>query len=765
MVLIGGGHAHVQVLRRWAMKPPLDARLMVVLDQSVAVYSGMVPGFVAGDYALPELEIDVLPLARRAKAGVILNAATDLDPVRKEIALEGRPPIRFDFASVDVGSTVRGLDLPGVREHALSTRPIGRFVRQVDARIEGLSTLGRPPRILIVGGGAAGTELAFTLEARLRSAGLNPQLSVVTGDADLLRGGSAKMRELIAKEADSRGIEIIPNRRVARVEADGVLFEADSVGASEARREADLVIWATGAAPIEFPRDEGLARLRKDEKGFLEVRSTLQTVGFDEVFAVGDCARLIDHPWVPKAGVYAVRQGPILDHNLRAQLEGKRLKDYVPQKDFLALLHLGNGRAAGSKWGQALSSTTVLRLKDWIDRRFMERFQVLDDAGTPRPKLEKLGAMGADSNDESSAHSHGENEMACGGCAAKLGAAPLAAALAELPKAPEDASVVLGLDARDDVAATLDENGKTTLHNVDVIRAFCDDPWLVGRVAASNALSDLFAKGGIPRHAQAVIGLPDIEPSAAQEILFQTLSGLRETLDASGVSLLGGHTTIGDDLTAGLSVTGDAPADGALLRQAGAQIGDLILLTQPIGTGVLLAADMQGLALGRWIKPVQAAMQHTNLIGGRLAAAAGVHASTDVTGFGLAGHLLTLLDDDGRVAELNREAIPIFEGAQALFDRGLRSTAHPANRTGFLDRIVDASELDEAWLFDPQTAGGLLLCVAEEQARGMIRAFDEAGEPPVHILGRIAHDPDLGARPGHGLIRVRSADQASRAKA
>ncbi len=743
------------------MRPPENARLMVVLDRSVAVYSGMVPGFVAGDYALPELEIDVLPLARRAKAGVILAAATDIDPVRKEIRIEGRPPFRFDFASLDVGSTVRGLDLPGVREHALATRPIGRFVREVDAHIDTLRELGRPPRITLVGGGAAGTELAFTLEARLRSKGLAPEISVVTGDTNLLSSAAPAMRKLIAREAQARGITIIPNRRVARADAQGILFEAGtSEESTGSRHDADLVIWATGAAPIAFPRDEGGAKLRRDDSGFIEVRSTLQTVGFDDVFAVGDCARLVDHRWVPRAGVYAVRQGPTLDHNLRARLEGKSLKTYTPQRDFLALLHLGNGRAVGAKWGRAYAGALTLRLKDWIDRRFMERFQVLDEHGRPRPKLERLGAMGP-SPGEGQAETgdsvkHSDNDMACGGCAAKLGAAPLAAALAELPKAPHDASVVLGLDARDDVAATLDADGKTTLHNVDVIRAFCDDPWLVGRVAASNALSDLFATGGTPRHAQAVIGLPDVEPDAAQEILFQTLSGLRETLDECGVSLLGGHTTIGDALTAGLSVTGDGPSAGELLRQAGAEIGDVILLTQPIGTGVLLAADMQGLALGKWILPLQVALQHTNQIGGRLAAAEEVHAATDVTGFGLAGHLLTLLDPDGRVAALDREAIPFFEGAQTLFGRGLRSTAHPANRTGFLSRMVGASESDEAWLFDPQTAGGLLLCAPADAAQRLREAFAEAGEPPVHAIGRIIDDPTAGARPGQGRIVVSS---------
>jgi len=676
---------------------------------------------------------------------VILAAATDLDPVRREISIEGRPPIRYDIVSLDVGSTVRGLDLPGVREHALATRPIARFVREVDARAQALGKLDRPPRVLVIGAGAAGAEIAFTLDARLRAAGLAPRISLITSDDEFPSGASARTRRALAREASTRGLKAILRERVLRVDESGAVTCAISASdddpalpalgsPDEIHHDADLVIWATGAAPVAFPSHTGLSRLATDEAGFIEVRDTLQAVGFDDVFAAGDCARLVDHRWIPRAGVYAVRQGPILEQNLRARVAGRPMRRYRPQRDFLALLNLGNRRALGAKWGHALSGGPVYRLKDWIDRRFMSRFQILDENGRPHEALANLGAMssGGDAGGE------GEpEEMACGGCAAKLGALPLSAALAELPTPPADPSVLLGLDARDDVAATRDDHGRTTLHNIDVIRAFCDDPWLVGRVAASNALSDLYATGGRPRHAQAIIGLPDLPPDVAQDILFQTLSGIRKTLDALGVSLLGGHTTIGDALTVGLAVTGDVPDESALLTQAGATPGDILLLTQPLGTGVVLAADMQGLARGEWVQAAYEAMQHTNDVGGRIAARSRIHAATDVTGFGFAGHLRTLLDSEGLVAEIERDLLPLLPGAQTLFESGLRSTAHPANRDAFRGQISGATQLDEAWLFDPQTAGGLLLALAPEDANDVIDAFSQAGEPPVFRIGRI----------------------------
>ena len=723
------------------MDPPANVRLQVVLDRSVAVYSGMVPGFVAGDYALHELEIDVLPLARRAKAGVILSAAVDLDPVRKEISLEGRPPIRFDLASLDVGSTVRGLDLPGVSKHTLATRPIGRFVQSIDDRLEAFQRLGHPPRILLVGGGAAGTELAFTIDARLRRAGIKPSLAIITGDEELLGGASRRTRRAIARETAARKIETIASKRVLRADASGVVVA--SVGGrptdqEETQLRADLIVWATGAAPIAFPgggsgeRGEAASALSRDDEGFIEIRDTLQTVGFDDVFAVGDCARLVDHPWVPRAGVYAVRQGPILERNLRARLDENPLSSYRPQRDFLSLLYLGDRRALGSKWGLAAANGPLFRLKDWIDRRFMARFQVLDETGHPTSQLAELGAMKS-----AGIGAEAEEEMACGGCAAKLGAEPLTAALSQLAPARPDPTVLLGLDARDDVAATRDETGRTTLHNVDVIRSFCDDPWLIGRVAASNALSDLFAKGGRPRYAQAVIGLPDREPDDAQEILFQALSGIRQTLDELDVSLLGGHTTIGDELTVGLSVTGDGPSGGELLRQAGARAGDDLLLSRGLGTGVILAADRMGLARGEWVSIAHSAMQRTNEVAGRVAHDLHAHAATDITGFGFAGHLLTLLEADDLIARIERSAIPFLPGAELLWQSGLRSTAHPANRTAFSRQIRAATDEDEAWLFDPQTAGGLLLAVSPDKTRDMIEAFASAGEPPIVCIGSL----------------------------
>jgi selenide,water dikinase len=705
-VLVGGGHAHVQVLRRLMMRPIPGVRACVVLDRPEAVYSGLVPGFVAGDYAAAELEIDVVPLARRAGAAVVLARALRVDPVAQRIELEGRPALAYDVASLDVGSSVRGLELPGVRQHALATRPIRAFVDALEARLAGLPG-ERAPRIAIVGAGAAGVELAFTLGARARA-----QLCVLDAGAEILPGYPARVRRRALSLAQSRGIALRTGVRAAAVEPGAVRLESGE------RVAADLVVWATGAAPPDLVRESALP---VDAAGFLRVSSTLEVVGVEGLFAVGDCAALEGHPWVPKAGVYAVRQGPVLAANLRARLACRPLRAYRPQRDFLSLMNLGGRRALGAKWGTAFAGAGVWRLKDRIDRRFVRRFRVLEFAARPMAR------------------------MPCGGCAAKLGAAPLAAALARLGAPLSDERVLLGLGRPDDAAAVRTPSNDIVLATLDAFRAFTDDPWLVGRVAAINAASDVWAKGGTPKHALAYVHLPEADPGRAQELLYQILAGMRAALDPHGIALVGGHTTHGMELLVGLAILGDASED--LHPLSGLRPGEPLVLTKPLGTGVLLAGDMQGLVPGRRVEALWRSMLQPNLEAAQLARALGAGGCTDVSGFGLAGHLIRMLRESGVSARIRVSAVPALDGALDLLARGVRSTYHGQNESALAaTRIAPGLTGDPRidLLLDPQTSGGLLFGVDPARAAEAASAGESAG-----IIGEV-----LPARSDGALVEV-----------
>ena len=725
LVLVGGGHTHVQVLRAWAMRPLPDVQLTVVVDRPVAVYSGMVPGYVAGQYRRSELEIDVRPLAMRARARFVVAAARGVDPVARRIELEGRPAIPFDTASFDVGSAVAGAELPGVAHHAIATRPIGRFVESVEgvlARAQRQSGM----RVVVVGAGAGGVELAFALDARLRAAAVEDfHITLVEAGGGPLPGAPPRAVREVERAAARRGIAVRTGCRVTAVEANAVVCE------DRESLAADAVLWVVGATglPLFSPT------LPCDERGFLRVRPTLQVEGHDAIFGVGDCVHF--EPELPKAGVYAVRQGRTLIHNLRARIRGRRLRQYRPQRDFLSLLNLGDGSAVAIKWGRCVRGRAAFQLKDWIDRRFMRRFQVLDEAGGRTAEFPDMPGMSGE-------------DMPCGGCAAKVGESVLERALRRL-EPREDPRVVMGLGARDDAAAVRSGAG-LWVASVDAFRAFTEDPYLVGQVAAVNAASDLWAKGTEPRFALAHVTLDrELDDAAREESLYQVLAGARATLDAAGVTLLGGHTGAGEDLAVGFSLWGEAEL-GDLLPLDGLAPGETLITTKSLGTGVLFHADMRGWARGVWMDRAVASMLRTNAQAARIARQFGARACTDVSGFGLAGHLGEMLRASKVGARLFLDAIPLLPGAATLLRRGVRSTFHPENaraRRALAIAPAAAARVELEALFDPQTSGGLLFAVSEERAAAAVAALREAGDRDATAIGQVVEAAAIG-----GLFQV-----------
>jgi selenide,water dikinase len=366
VLLIGAGHAHVEVLRQASLRSPPAAEWVLAVDCNPAIYSGMLPGFVAGQYRAADLSIDAVALARRAGAEVVLEAVRRVDAERRCVVTASGRELAYDFASLDVGSGVAGSDLPGVDEHALPVRPIQRLVAGVEkliARARGDS--GREPfRLLVVGAGAGGVELAFCFEARLRvETSRRVEVTLLDREAAILPDATPSLLRRVVHASRRRGIRL---ELGAQVEA---LVSGEARLGGGRRLEADAVVWSPGPAAHPLLRESGLP---VDARGFVRVRPTFQIEGSDRLFAVGDCASLAG---MKKAGVYAVRGGPILAENLRRLPEGRPLRVYRPQREFLSLLNLGDGTAVGARCGISFEGRWVMRLKDWIDRRFMERYR------------------------------------------------------------------------------------------------------------------------------------------------------------------------------------------------------------------------------------------------------------------------------------------------------------------------------------------------------------------------------------------------------
>jgi selenide,water dikinase len=560
----------------------------------------------------------------------------------------------------------------------LPVKPIGQFLTRLSALEE---TMRPGVRIAVVGGGPGGTELALALARRYRE---QVRIVLVCDAAEPLAAAPPYARRAARTALVDAGVELACGVSAGGW-TDGRLALSDG-----SFLEVETALWATG---VVGPTILAAAGLACDTAGCVQVDATLRSTSHGFVFAAGDCAAIERHPR-PKAGVWAVRAGAPLAGNLRRAVRGKALRRWRPQSDALAIVGLGDGRALAWRNGIAVSGRPVWRWKDWIDRRWMRMYQ------------EPMAPM------------QGDDPMRCGGCGAKVGADVLAGALANLPRSPGP-NVLIGLDAPDDAAVMVPPPGMAVVQSVDHFRAFIDDPFVFGEIAAAHALSDLHAMGARPWTALAVAAVPYASSDKMRTELADMLQGASRVLAADGCTLVGGHSAEASEPALGFAVTGLADPT-KLLRKAGLREGDALVLTKPLGTGIVLAAHMRGLARAEWLQAAIASMRTSNATASVILQEFGATACTDVTGFGLAGHLLEMLNASSVAAALWRDRIPALPGALELAMHGVQSTLAPENR-----RLLPAIGTDAraALAIDPQTSGGLLAGITWERAEECVAAL------------------------------------------
>lgn len=381
VVLLGGGHAHVHVLQGLASRRLASAEVVLVTPHASLLYSGMVPGLVAGRFTAEACSIGLAPLAAAAGVRWVEAAAARLDASKRRLELSDGQIAEYDLLSVDTGSVIHRDRIPGAREHGLFVRPIEHFVRLLD----GVFDLGsrRALDLVVIGAGAAGVELALGFEQRLRglAAGGTPVARVA-----LVTGGPAPL-EGLADGAIERAHRLLVRRRITVFREPCSRIDASAVHLGEhgTRLACDVPVIATGGEAPAWLGDSGLAL---DEHGFIATGATLQSLSHAEVFAAGDVASRPDAPHA-RSGVYAVRAGPHLLVNLRAAVAGAALSPYQPQRRALSLIACGDGRAIASWGGWSAQGRWVGRWKDRIDLAFMQSFRqpgaaLTPAAGTPR---------------------------------------------------------------------------------------------------------------------------------------------------------------------------------------------------------------------------------------------------------------------------------------------------------------------------------------------------------------------------------------------
>lgn len=725
VVLIGGGHAHALLLQAWGMKPHPDARLTLIDPHPKAPYTGMLPGHIAGHYTLTELEIDLVRLARHAGARLVSVPAIGIDREARKVMVEGRADIGYDLVSINVGSVSSLAALPGFRELSNPAKPLGAFADAWDMFVAEVASGRSSPEAAVVGGGVAGVELALAMDWRFRSASPEPRrITLIEARSELLPELGGGTRRRLTRILRERGIALQLSESVSEFHSDGVLL------ASGKKIGCGFAAVAAGAAAPGWLRETGL----KLHDGFVSVDRFLRSVSDESIHAAGDCAHFVDGP-LPKAGVFAVRQAPVLLHNLRASLSEGTRKPFRPQTDFLRLVSTGDASSVGQKFGFGAEGPWIWRFKDRIDRRFMRKLTDLPtmdaNAGGSRP------AGGTES-------ARPEKHALCGGCGSKLGRRPLLGALRRLPE-PSRSDVLFG---GGDDAAALKFDQQVQVISTDHLRPLTGDSWLHARIAALHALGDVWAMGAKPQSALAHVVLPEMPDLMLESTLEEIMDAAASAFAAEGADIIGGHTSLGPEMLIGFTVTGIAGE--RTIRKGGARPGDRIIATRAIGSGTILASEMRGLADGRNVVGTLNQMARSSGSAAEILSSA-ANAMTDVSGFGLAGHLMEMLEQSGISARLDLDSVPVLAGAEELAAKGVRSVIWPANRETAKRMSLPAGPRADL-LFDPQTAGGLLATVPESCAAEVLERLRNAGEPAAEI-GEIAT--------GEPFIRVERSEMSA----
>ena len=630
-----------------------------------------------------------------------------------------------------------------MREHAVPTRPLGLLLKRIHEFEENHQTDGRPLRIVIAGGGAAGVELAFAMHSRWGKRFTPVQITLVESQSALLTGHRPRVVAIIGRYLEEKGIACLTGLRVTGVNETGVHFE------DHPSLPSDFLLWATGGAPPGLLK---VTNLETSGAGFIRVRPTLQAMGYDNVFAAGDCIEFPSHS-LPKSGVYAVREGPVLARNLHAWLKNRSLVPYRPQGSALALLMTGTRNAVASRRHVSFHGPWVWRLKDWIDRRWMRKF---DPALLPPMDLSGDAPIAREAPSTNDAPPVGVkaggvpevSAMRCAGCGAKVGSSVLTGVLDELEVFDRE-DVRIGLHDADDAA-------------------LLEIP--LRPVAGTD-------RGRLPRLYRRPAPLRPHRPRP-RRIRSVRHGGRTPLRTGYGHAALRGKTPRGKrPETAHGRHRGRSPRPrGHPPRRAyerGNGDGGQRNHERPgrqrrrIQEGRTAsrrrARAVQARRHGRhpggrhapqgprsWVDEVFEGMLRSNAEAARILAQAGIPSVTDVTGFGLAGHLVEMLEASGMGAELEIDRIPLYTGAADCVAGGVESTLAPSNREHLQKRwqvesgsgAADAAKpgaVDgrDALLFDPQTSGGLLAGVPPSEIDDVIAKLRAAGYVRAACIGRV----------------------------
>jgi len=692
LLLVGAGHAHCLALRMLGMKPLPSVRVTIVSDSCYAPYSGMLPSLIARRIPFSDAHIDVPRLADWAGAVFIQGDVSRINPDKKEVELSSGRILRGDIISLNVGVHSPVFNAGRDAETLCSVKPVQQFMRWLAVMEE--EKKGQIFQLAIIGGGVAAIELALALDTRFEG---KAQIICLERSDSFLRELPQRARASVLNVLRMRGIQTRTHFEVKQI-TDRIITSTDGESLSCCK-----VISAAGASLPEWLVRSGLAI---SPRGFLDVENTLQSASHPDIFALGDIADIRGMER-PKSGVFAVRQARPFVLNLRRKLRKKSLKSIYLQKRFLKIIGTDKEEALFVRGTLSFIGRWPRVLKDIIDGRFIRQFH--------RLPIMNRGVFGSVFSRK------GSEEMYCNGCGGKVGREQLCINL----QAPLSDSSRISVKGNQEL-----------VQSVDFFTPFTKDPYSNAQFAFHHAAADLLVEKVKPQNAHALLMLPRAVEDVEERLLEQFMSGSRLAAQQYGSLIVGGHSAVGDSELTGFEVSAIREKVPQALYDVDASFD--IIISRRVGLGTLLAGYARGFGSGCTLELMKKELLQSQLKLLPILQEKSVLFATDVTGFGLLGHLLNKIAKLPVHVTLLPDHIPLYPGVRTLCQIGIRSSLYQSNLQSILSQHTTLEAVRRyPWLIDPQTTGPILFGIASDNTKATLHKMRKSGFPFARVIGQI----------------------------
>jgi len=696
LVLIGGGHANVQVLKKLCENSIKGLHTILISEHFEATYSGMTPGFINEDFSKEEISIDLQRLCFNAGATFIRDKVTRLDTNNKELQLQNFPPINYDLLSINTGS------ISNTKKINIKNSSNCFFVKPISSLVKNLSQIDQilkknKNKIVIIGGGVASFELAFSLKRRYES----PLEITILGKKILNEKNlNKKTKNNLKKIAKNLSIIEYEGEVISISEKYLTLNNGDKI-------DYDLSLVSTGASIETWLLESNLI---KDEKGFIKVNNNLLSINEKNIFVTGDACSIENKP-KPKSGVMAVRQGEILKENIFLKLIGKNLIKFKPQKNWLYLIGTYKNYALLNYFFLSFHSRWCWKLKVWIDKDFINKFKFTNNQQMTKRNFELENLE--------------NTKMFCQGCGSKVSKNTL---ISYLKKTSDN------IYLKD--SSIVNNKSLQILQSIDHIKLFSSlNPFEFGRISYLHSQNDILAAGGEVKSLSVSLSVPFSENSVEKFYLEYFMEGIKFEADKNNCVISSGHSYQSQEPGITLTLNGEIASN---VSKDSAKKGDLIYLSKPLGTGYLIAAYFNNSEIlsGCDFEKILNNLKKENLFAVNSAIDSGSQTMTDISGFGLSSHLTDICLSSNLSSELTLSHEILINSNTDLL-KMFQSTGFKNNYESSREYIkITLNHPLKNILFDPQTNGPMLIALNKENQKKFENYFINKPDIKPILIGR-----------------------------